>query len=61
MKDNARTTVGALFLVIWTMGSLLIVNDDKLKKRTDAINVNSDTTLTDLTYYPKVRETAHDE
>jgi len=61
MKDNARTTVGALFLVIWTMGSLLIVNDDKLKKRTDGINVNSDTTLTDLTYYPKVQETAHDE
>ena len=61
MKDKARTTVGALFLVIWTMGSLLIVNDDKLKKRTDGINVNSDTTLTELIYYPKVRETAHDE
>ena len=61
MKDKARTTVGALFLVIWTMGSMLIVNDDKLKKRTDGINVNSDSVKTQLTYYPKVRETAHDE
>ena len=61
MKDKARTTVGALFLVIWTMGSLLIVNDDKLKKRTDGINVNSDTTLTQLIYYPKGQKTAHDE
>lgn len=52
MKDNARTTVGALFLVTWTMGSLLIVNDDECKYRTynaDGINVNSDTTLTELT------------
>ena len=49
MKDKARTTVGALFLVVWTMGSLLIVNDDKLKKRTDGINVNTDSTLTELT------------
>jgi len=61
MKDKARTTVGALFLVVWTMGSMLIVNDDKLKKRTDGINVNTDTTLTELIYYPKGQDTAHDE
>ena len=61
MKDNARTTVGGIFLVVWTMGSLLIVNDDLCKKRTDAINVNSDTTLTQLIYYPKGQINAHDE
>jgi len=61
MKDNVRTTVGGIFLVVWTMGSLLIVNDDLCKKRTDGINVNTDTTLTELIYYPKRQDTAHDE
>jgi hypothetical protein len=61
MKDNVRTTVGGIFLVVWTMGSLLIVNDDLCKKRTDAINVNTDTTLTQLIYYPKGQNHAQDE
>ena len=49
MKDKARTTVGGLFLVFMVVGGSFIVNDDKLKKRTDGINVNTDSTLTELT------------
>lgn len=37
MTESARTTVGALFLVIWTIGSLLIVNDNILSKSNDPI------------------------